>query len=282
MKVSLNFDEARLYYQQKGLWVERSNDGYILTKSYSKNAVLKSAFSERRSLKLVIPKEVDYLEGGGFIDPLRMMPTMMQDEGVKLFTTRDLNAVSGWATVGHFWLDGESPVFKLTKMCRAQYLLVCSRWDKQVNVWHTGLENEANLCYMLRMKGLLPQSAETKVLYFDSLMDAYGLSGMDCFVIPLTKNHTDVQNWLRVYRKQKWQLIKFSEAEYRIFKWTKGVYARKILDVLPQKGHYPDNIRNVRRDMDGTRDEIVIEYTSGTCDRYRCDEVGYKKAQYDY
>lgn len=77
---------------------------------------------------------------------------------------------------------------------------MCVKWDKRVNLECVGLETEVNLYYMLQQKGWFVQP-EDAVLYFDSLTDAYGMSGIDCFVIPLVKNNTEVQKWLEVYRQ---------------------------------------------------------------------------------
>lgn len=285
MKVDLSYNEAKAYYWRKGLVVSQAGDGYSLSRRWDEG--LRSVFPGQRPLTMMIPKEVDYLAGGSFIDPLRMMSTTVpirfntQGDEARLFTMRELSAVSGWATVGRFWLNGTSPTFSLTKMGRARYLLVCAKWDKRVNLEYVGLEAEANLYYMLQQKGWFVQPKDA-VLYFDSLTDAYGMSGIDCFVIPLVKNNAEVQKWLGVYRQQKQQLIKYSEAEYRIFKREKGMYAAKILKILPQRGYYPDNVRSIRRNVRGVKDEIVVEYITGAYTKYRCDAVGLKKVQQDY
>lgn len=60
------------------------------------------------------------------------------------------------------------------------------------------------------------------------------------------------------------------------------MYAAKILKILPQRGYYPDNVRSIRRNVEGVKDEIVVKYFTGACTRYRCDAVGLKKVQQDY
>lgn len=287
MKVDLNYDEAKEYYGRKGLVVRQVDDEwYSLSRQW--NEELRSVFPEQRPLTVMIPKEVDYLAGGSFIDPFRMMPTTVpirfntQGDEARLFTMRELSAVSGWATVGRFWLNGTSPTFALTKMSRAQYLLVCTKWDKRVNLDCVGLEVEVNLrCILQQQKGWFVQP-KGAVLYFNSLTDAYGMSGIDCFVIPLVKSNAEVQKWLEIYRQQKQQLIKYSEAEYRIFKREKGMYAAKILKILPQRGCYPDNVRSIRRNIKEVKDEIIVEYITGAYTKYRCDAVGLKRVWQDY
>lgn len=93
MKVDLSYNEAKAYYWRKGLVVSQTGDGYSLSRQWDEK--LRSVFPGQRPLTMMIPKEVDYLAGGSFIDPLRMMLTTVpirfnaQGDEAKLFTMRD-------------------------------------------------------------------------------------------------------------------------------------------------------------------------------------------------
>lgn len=295
MKVRLSFAEAGAYYGQKGLYVSQIDDGrYALSRSLNgEYGKMKSAFPDQESLKLAIPNVVDYLAGGSFIDPLRMMPTDLyaKDDELPLFDMEDLQAIEAWATVGRFYPDGQDiglehssgSAFVLTKMRKAQQMLVISKWDQQKILHQTGITSEEDLRRMIRRK--LSIKGGVEVMYFDLLTDSYNLKGVNCFVIPLSmiRENEVAKNWLEEYRWQKEHLIKYSEGEYRSFKRMRDLYARKILEVLPDRDGWPDNIENIYRDdRGGAKDQIVVEYITGACDKYRCDACGYDKVRRAY